>query len=142
MLKRFRDIRLICRKATGAVHAQDCESHCHNASDLAQEQHNLMVVKLWLGENAIEVSRVAGLLFCVYNLVYMWMMLNYNFACGMGRTKVISIWLTVAGAGNLLLTMWGCSVYRSWITVVVATAVAAIPCAFFVQKDKYSTAGK
>lgn len=27
MLKRFRDIRLICRKATGAVHAQDCESH-------------------------------------------------------------------------------------------------------------------
>ena len=65
----------------------------------------------------------------------MWMMLNYNFACGMGRTKVISIWLTVAGAGNLLLTMWGCSVYRSWITVVVATAVAAIPCAFFVQKD-------
>lgn len=34
MLKRFRDIRLICRKATGAVHAQDCESHCHNASDL------------------------------------------------------------------------------------------------------------
>lgn len=94
-----------------------------------------MVVKLWLGENAIEVSRVAGLLFCVYNLVYMWIMLNYNFACGMGRTKVISIWLTVAGAGNLLLTMWGCSVYRSWITVVVATAVAAIPCAFFVQKD-------
>lgn len=94
-----------------------------------------MVVKIWLGENAIEVSRVAGLLFCVYNLVYMWMMLNYNFACGMGRTKVISIWLTVAGAGNLLLTMWGCSVYRSWITVVVATAVAAIPCAFFVQKD-------
>lgn len=94
-----------------------------------------MVVKLWLGENAIEVSRVAGLLFCLYNLVYMWMMLNYNFACGMGRTKVISIWLTVAGAGNLLLTMWGCSVYRSWITVVVATAVAAIPCAFFVQKD-------
>ena len=94
-----------------------------------------LVVKLWLGENAIEVSRVEGLLFCIYNLVYMWMMLNYNFACGMGRTKVISIWLTVAGIGNLLLTMWGCSVHRSWITVVVATTVAAIPCAAFVQKD-------
>lgn len=40
-LKRFRDIRLICRKATGAVHAQDCESHRHDASELTQEQHHL-----------------------------------------------------------------------------------------------------
>lgn len=94
-----------------------------------------IVVKIWLGENAIAVSRIDGLLFCAYNLVYMWMMLNYNFACGMGRTKIISLWLTMAGIGNLLLTMWGCSIYKSWITVVVATAVVAIPCAFFVQKD-------
>lgn len=94
-----------------------------------------IVVKIWLGESAITVSRVEGLLFCIYNLVYMWMMLNYNFACGMGRTKVISIWLTAAGIGNLLLTIWGCSIYRSWITVVIATAVAAAPCAFFVQRD-------
>lgn len=101
-----------------------------------------MVVKLWLGENAIEVSRIDGLLFCIYNLVYMWMMLNYNFACGMGRTTVISIWLTVAGIGNLVLTMLGCRFYQSWITVVVATAVAAFPCAFFVQKDIYSTIKK
>lgn len=97
-----------------------------------------LVVKIWLGENAIEVSRTAGLLFCIYNLIYMWMMLNYNFACGMGRTKIISIWLTIAGASNLLLTMWGCRIYKSWITVVVATAVAAIPCAIFVQKDIFN----
>ena len=97
-----------------------------------------LVVKIWLGANAIEVSRTAGLLFCIYNLIYMWMMLNYNFACGMGRTKTISIWLTVAGVGNLLLTMWGCRIYKSWITVVMATAVAAIPCAIFVQKDIFN----
>ena len=65
----------------------------------------------------------------------MWMMLNYNFACGMGRTRVISIWLTIAGIGNLLLTMWGCGVYKSWITVVVATAIASIPCTVVVQND-------
>lgn len=94
-----------------------------------------MIVKIWLGESAIAVSRVYAILFCIYNLIYMWMMLNYNFACGMGRTRVISIWLTIAGIGNLLLTMWGCGVYKSWITVVVATAIACIPCAVVVQND-------
>ena len=94
-----------------------------------------MIVKIWLGEIAIAVSRVYAILFCIYNLIYMWMMLNYNFACGMGRTRVISIWLTIAGIGNLLLTMWGCGVYKSWITVVVATAIASIPCAVVVQND-------
>lgn len=94
-----------------------------------------MIVKIWLGESAIAVSRVYAILFCIYNLIYMWMMLNYNFACGMGRTRVISIWLTIAGIGNLLLTMWGCGVYKSWITVVVATAIASIPCAVVVQND-------
>lgn len=94
-----------------------------------------MIVKIWLGESVIAVSRVYAILFCIYNLIYMWMMLNYNFACGMGRTRVISIWLTIAGIGNLLLTMWGCGVYKSWITVVVATAIASIPCAVVVQND-------
>lgn len=94
-----------------------------------------MIVKIWLGESAIAVSKVYAILFCIYNLIYMWMMLNYNFACGMGRTRVISIWLTIAGIGNLLLTMWGCGVYKSWITVVVATAIASIPCAVVVQND-------
>lgn len=97
------------------------------------------IVKIWLGESAISVSRISGMLFCIYNLIYMWMMLNYNFACGMGRTKVISIWLTFAGIANLLLTMGGCHIYKSWITVVIATAIAAIPCAIFVQKDIFAT---
>lgn len=97
------------------------------------------IVKIWLGESAIPVSRILGSLFCIYNLIYMWMMLNYNFACGMGRTKVISIWLTLAGIGNLLLTMVGCHIYKNWITVVIATAVVAVPCALFVQKDIFTT---
>lgn len=96
------------------------------------------VVRVWLGENSIYVSRIDGLLFCLYNLIYMWMMLNYNFACGMGRTRTISIWLTIAGISNLLLTIWACNIYRDWITVVVATAIAAIPCAIFVQKDIFN----
>ena len=93
------------------------------------------VVKIWLKENAISVSRIIGLIFCIYNVIYMWMMLNYNFACGMARTKIISIWLTVAGVLNLLLTIFGCYLYNNWVMIIVATAVATIPCAIFVQKD-------
>ncbi len=93
------------------------------------------IVKVWLKENAIPVSRIDGLIFCVYNLIYMWMMLNYNFACGMERTKVISIWLTLSGVLNLLLTILGCNLYHNWIMVIIATAIAAIPCAIFVQHD-------
>lgn len=97
------------------------------------------IVNIWLGESAIAVSRILGMLFCIYNLIYMWMMLNYNFACGMGQIRVISIWLTIAGIANLLLTIVGCHIYKSWITVVIATAVSAIPCAIFVQKDIFTT---
>lgn len=93
------------------------------------------IVKIWLKENAIQINFVYGLVFCFYNIVYMWVMLNFNFACGMDRTRIISIWLTIAGAVNLVLTFVGCYIYNSWIMVVSATTIAAIPCAIFVQMD-------
>lgn len=98
-----------------------------------------IVVDIWLKENSIEVSRWYGLIFCVYNIVFMWMMLNYNFACGIGRTKVISVWLTVSGIANLLLTMVISVFYRSWISVIIATAITTIPCAAFVQIDIFKS---
>lgn len=93
------------------------------------------IVKIWLKENAISVTRIDGLIFCFYNIIYMWMMLNYNFACGLERTRTISIWLTIAGTLNLVLTIICCYLYNNWIMVIVATALAAIPCAIFVQID-------
>ena len=41
MLKRFRDIWLICRKATGAVYAYNGKHHSHDTSKFAQKQHHL-----------------------------------------------------------------------------------------------------
>lgn len=93
------------------------------------------IVKIWLGEGAVSVSRIYGLIFCIYNIVYMWTTLNYNFACGMGRTRVISIQITIAGVLNLLLTMFGSHIYCSWIIVIIATMISAIPCMIFVQRD-------
>lgn len=96
------------------------------------------IIKIWLGSHAIPVSQLSGILFCGYNLIYMWMMLNYNFACGMGKTRVITVWITLASILNYLLTLWGSSFYSSWIMVIVATAIATIPCAILVQKDIFS----
>lgn len=97
------------------------------------------VVKLWLGENTITVSYQYGLIFCFYNVIYMFIMLNYNFACGMGKTKVISIGLTVALLINVLLAYWWCDIFASWVTVVAATAVASMPCVVFATCDIYKT---
>ena len=69
------------------------------------------IVKIWLGEKAIEISFGDGLIFCVYNVIYMCLALNYNFACGMEQTKGIAFWLTVAAVLNYFLNMWGCLFY-------------------------------
>ena len=93
------------------------------------------IVKIWLGEKAIEISFSDGLIFCVYNVIYMCLALNYNFACGMEQTKGIAFWLTVAAVLNYFLTMWGCLFYPDWITVIAATGLATIPCLFFTQRN-------
>ena len=93
------------------------------------------IVRVWLKKNAIQISMVYGLLFCCYNIVYMWMMLIYYFACGMGRTKKIAFWLTLAGIFNYLFTAWGSRLTDRWIVVIVATTLAVIPSAIVVQRD-------
>lgn len=97
------------------------------------------LVNIWLGNNAIEVSRSFALIFCIYNLIYMWVMLNYNFACGMGMIRLMSIGITVAGISNFLLTIFGSHFIHSWIVVIVATTIVAIPCAMFMQKNIFKT---
>lgn len=93
------------------------------------------VAKIWLGENTIGISRGYALIYGAYNLIYMWTMLNYNFACGMGRVKTISFYLSLAVLLNILLAYWWCSIEKTWILVIAATAVATIPCAVFVPRS-------
>lgn len=94
-----------------------------------------IIVKMWLGTHAIKVSFFYGIIFSLYNLIYMWMMLNYNFACGMGRTKIISIYITFAAIANYILTIYACQILHSWISVIIATAIVSLPCAFIIQRD-------
>lgn len=94
-----------------------------------------IIVRIWLGAHAIKVSFIYGVIFSLYNVIYMWMMLNYNFACGMGRTKIISIYITFAAIANYILTIYACRILHSWISVIIATAIVSLPCAFVIQRD-------
>lgn len=93
------------------------------------------IAKIWLGVGATTIHWEYGLLFCVYNVLYMWVMMDYQFACGMNRIRAISIGLSVACVLNILFAYFGCKIYPGWITVVVATALAVIPCALLVSVD-------
>lgn len=93
------------------------------------------LVKIWLGNKAIPVSFLNGIAFCVYNFACMWIMLNYNFACGLGKTSVITKWLTVTALLSVLLVWPACRIYCSWIMVLLPVAFASIPCIVFVSRD-------
>ncbi|MEG0339734.1 MAG: hypothetical protein RR573_07430 [Oscillospiraceae bacterium] len=92
-------------------------------------------VKIWLGANAIKVSFGAGLIYCIYNVIYMWVFIQYNFACGLGKLKKISFYLSVAAIMTVVLSAIICSFYKSWVSVIIASAIAIIPCAIFTPKD-------
>ena len=93
------------------------------------------IVKVWLGENSIKVDLGFSLLFCVYNVLYMLVMMGYQLTCGLGRFRAIVPGLTLAVVLNVVLAYIGCKLYHSWITVIVATTVAVIPCALWVHGD-------
>lgn len=87
------------------------------------------VVNVWLGASAIEVNPVYALIFCLYNSIYMWVMLHYNLCCGLNLFKGMVISLTLGSIANIFLAMLFCQFKASWAMVVFATAIALIPSA-------------
>ena len=88
------------------------------------------VVNVWLGASAIEVNPAYVLIFCLYNSVYMWVMLHYNLCCGLSLFKGMTVSLTFAAIANILLAILFCRFEASWAMVIFATAIALVPSAF------------
>lgn len=87
------------------------------------------VVNVWLGASAIEVNIAYVLIFCLYNSIYMWVMLHYNLCCGLNLFKGMVVSLTFAAIANILLAIVLCRFEASWAMVILATAIALIPSA-------------
>lgn len=88
------------------------------------------IVNVWLGTSAIKVNIVYVLIFCLYNSIYMWVMLHYNLCCGLNLFKGMVVSLTFAAIANILLAIVFCRFEESWAMVILATAIALIPSAF------------
>ena len=95
------------------------------------------LVRVWLGDEAIQVNYVYGLLYAAYNVIYMIFMLNYNLACGLSITSTASKLMTVAVIISIGLSWLGSLWMQSWIVIVVATAIAVIPCVVCIPKEMF-----
>ena len=93
---------------------------------------------IWLGDNKIPISRFYGVIFCFYNVIYMWVMMTYNFSCGLGKIKRMLIYFSLGLLLNIVLAYWWCQLKPSWIMVVLSTSVAVLPAAVFTPYEIFS----
>lgn len=92
------------------------------------------IVKSWLGDGVIETSYWDATIFCIFNVSYMWIMLNYNFACGLTLIRSFAVHLSIAAVLNIALAALLCSVDPCWTMVIVATILALLPCSILAPK--------
>lgn len=93
------------------------------------------LVRIWLGNKAIEINYMYGLFYAVYNMIYMVFMLNYNLACGLSRTRIASVTMTFAVLISVGLSWVGSMWLESWVVIVMATTIAVIPCLVYIPKE-------
>lgn len=86
-----------------------------------------LINDIWLGNKAVSMSWYACLLFCGYNAVYMLVMLNYNFLCGMDKINKLISSLTLTVIGGVILSYLFTRMWPYWSTINLAIIVATIP---------------
>ena len=86
------------------------------------------ITDIWLG-GEMEVSLRSGLVFCIYNILYMWITLHYNILCGLGRVREIAYSLAVSAVLNIIFAVFLSSAIPSWESIILATSIAVVPCA-------------
>jgi len=94
-----------------------------------------VIARIWLGDSTIELNVYYGLIFCFYNVLYMWLTLNFNIVSGMNRTEKISFCLTIAVILNIVLSVVFSFINSTWISILLATSISIIPCAIIIPND-------
>lgn len=87
------------------------------------------ILKIWLGENGIEVSFSICLFFLIYNFLYMWINLNANIENGFGKLRIQAMGYIVASI-LYVIGCFSCSIMGGqWEAVLMVNAIALIPMA-------------
>ena len=86
-----------------------------------------MILKYWLGNNAISVNYYYSIIFAIYNIIFMKVSIDTSIIAGLGTLKVQAIALTISTILKLVLSFIIINISNSWIAIIVANILALIP---------------
>lgn len=106
-----------------------------------------LILKVWLGVNNIEVDYSLGVLFAIYNILFMKMSIDTSIIAGIGDLKIQSISLTLSTFLKFILSFILVRITNNWISVIYANIIALIPYLFIEffdikKKLKFNSRGE
>lgn len=85
------------------------------------------LVDLWLKKEAIEVNYFYATIFAVSMMLFIWSSILSTLAGGIGKLKILTIFMTVGAILTFPLSLLFTTVTSSWIGVVIANIVSLLP---------------
>lgn len=86
-----------------------------------------VIIKVWLGKNAITVNYLFAIVFAVYGSVFIYQSVLSTIVCGMGKMRLQAICYTCAVILKFIIIYVGVKIYNSWIVVIIANLVILLP---------------
>ena len=84
-------------------------------------------MNIWLGEGVITVKPIYALVFVLSSLIFILHNVNTSIGNGLSFFKIQMIWMTVAAAAFIPLSVLFVQFFDSWIGVILASVVAMLP---------------
>lgn len=86
-----------------------------------------LLVKIWLGAEAIEMNATYSCMFAVFNIEYMWITLHSHFENGMGRLKIQKVGYICSTLMLPVLSYLFVGYVPQWTMIVLANILALLP---------------
>ncbi|WP_214709009.1 MULTISPECIES: hypothetical protein [unclassified Exiguobacterium] len=85
------------------------------------------IIDFWLRDSSIDVSYTHGIIFAVYNILFMKVSIDTSIIAGFGKLKIQSVSLTFTTILKILLSIIIIQYTESWIFIVTANIFALLP---------------
>lgn len=86
-----------------------------------------VIVNIWIGEGVIEVSQAAAIIFCAYNMMFLWHNVNTTIANGLSYLKPQFIWLTVGAVAKIPVSYFCYWIMGDWSAIMLANCIVLLP---------------
>lgn len=85
------------------------------------------ILKIWLGNNSIEIELSFGILFAIYNILMVKVNIDTSIIAGLGALKVQTFALTTTTLIKVILSFTLLYISKSWISIIIANIIALVP---------------